>query len=46
MFQDWTPVGWNKQGTKQKNETKNKKCIKMTQKSQHKIKQDAKISQK
>ena len=22
MFQDWTPVGWNKQGTKQKNETK------------------------
>ena len=22
MFQDWTPVGWNKQGTKQTNETK------------------------
>lgn len=22
MFQDWTPIGWNKQGTKQTNETK------------------------
>lgn len=22
MFQDWTPIGWNKQGTKQINETK------------------------
>ena len=22
MFQDWTPTGWNKQGTKQSNETK------------------------